>query len=421
MSRQVFSNARVAVHVHTKDEAKFEESKHKRDDGGKFSHTQGGGGGAAAGGSTAPGFVGNFMKQHGDPAKAAAHLKTLPDAKLQAAIKNLHGHADKDSVAVRGMLNAELQRRGATNPTGRDVAQVQKQNAANEAAKKEAAKAKPNSALKAEEGDARTLMVEHTPGQPLPQHIQDLKVPPAWKNLRYSNDPKAALQVVGKDDKGRRVAIYSDEFQKTQAAVKFERLKALDAKFEKVQAANAKAQASEDQKVKDAADALALIIGTGLRPGSDKDTKASVKAYGATTLKGSHVQVDGDKVSLQFTGKKGVNLNIPIDDPKLAKVLKDRKAAAGDGKLFPATDDKALRSHVAGIAGAGFKTKDFRTLLATRTAMETAADMKEPENEKQYRQQVMQVAKVVSRKLGNTPTIALQSYINPAVFAHWRK
>ena len=41
-------------------------------------------------------------------------------------------------------------------------------------------------------------------------------------------------------------------------------------------------------------------------------------------------------------------------------------------------------------------------------------------NEKEYKKAVKFVATAVSKKLGNTPTIALQSYINPATFAAWR-
>ena len=34
---------------------------------------------------------------------------------------------------------------------------------------------------------------------------------------------------------------------------------------------------------------------------------------------------------------------------------------------------------------------------------------------------VMEVSKVVSDKLGNTPAVALSAYIDPVVFSKWRK
>jgi len=45
--------------------------------------------------------------------------------------------------------------------------------------------------------------------------------------------------------------------------------------------------------------------------------------------------------------------------------------------------------------------------------------MKKTETEKERKAAAHQVAIVVSKKPGNTPTVALQSYINPAVFSQW--
>ena len=46
--------------------------------------------------------------------------------------------------------------------------------------------------------------------------------------------------------------------------------------------------------------------------------------------------------------------------------------------------------------------------------------MPAPKTEAERKKAVMSVAKVVSSKLGNTPTIALQSYIHPNVFEGWK-
>jgi DNA topoisomerase IB len=43
-----------------------------------------------------------------------------------------------------------------------------------------------------------------------------------------------------------------------------------------------------------------------------------------------------------------------------------------------------------------------------------------PKSQKEYKKMVKDVATIVSKQLGNTPTVALQSYIHPAVFAEWR-
>jgi DNA topoisomerase-1 len=257
-------------------------------------------------------------------------------------------------------------------------------------------------------------------GSPLPDHVAALKLPPAWTDVRVSLDPKSPLQAVGVDGKGRSCYVYSKEASDQKAAEKFERVLALAEQFDAISAQNAEAQKSSVPRIKDSADCLDLIMKMGVRPGSDADTGAEKKAYGATTLRGSHVVVEGDAVVLRFVGKKGVNLSLPAKDRALAENLKARAAKAGpDGSLFPATSDKALLDYTHSLGDGSFKTKDFRTHLGTKTASEAVASMPVPKDEKSYKAAVKAVAVQVSAVLGNTPVIALQSYINPTVFAAW--
>jgi DNA topoisomerase-1 len=158
----------------------------------------------------------------------------------------------------------------------------------------------------------------------------------------------------------------------------------------------------------------------GVRPGSETDTGAEVHAYGATTLEGRHVVVEGDKVSLRFVGKKGVALDLPVHDADLAKMLVERAEVAGaDGQLFPKTSAQALRDYVHGLDGGGFHPKDFRTHLGTSMAASLVAKVVAPTTMEEYKKAVLDVAKAVSKTLGNTPAVARQSYINPVVFSQW--
>lgn len=273
-----------------------------------------------------------------------------------------------------------------------------------------------------------------------PEHLAGLRLPPAWKNVRISTDPRAALLVTGTDAKGRTQYLYSRAYGQSQSAAKFARIQELDRKFAGIQKENDALRQSDDERVRQLADCTALIMLTGTRPGSDADTRAKVKAYGATTLEGRHVVamyapapedvVDlqdlgqlrpGDPVGLQFVGKKGVDISLPIRDPSLARMLVTRARTAGpNGRLFPRISDSQLLDHVHCLNGGQFKTKDFRTLLGTRIALEEMKKQKVPTTEKEYKKAVKAVATVVSRRLSNTPAVALQSYISPVVFSKWR-
>jgi DNA topoisomerase-1 len=256
----------------------------------------------------------------------------------------------------------------------------------------------------------------------LPDHIKALKIPPAWKKVRYNPNPKGDLLATGVDAKGRKQYIYSEKYNAQQADKKFGRINQLMNQYDAIVKINEKNRASSNRQTRDNADCLKLIMETGLRPGSDKDTKASKKAYGATTLLGEHVTTDGKMVSLTFVGKKGVSLSISVGDPALKTMLLSRKKAAGDkGKLFN-TDSSEMLTYTKGLSKGKFKTKDFRTRLANDLAMSEVSKYgaTKPKSQKEYKKMVKDVATIVSKQLGNTPTVALQSYIHPAVFAEWR-
>jgi DNA topoisomerase I len=256
-------------------------------------------------------------------------------------------------------------------------------------------------------------------GRPLPEHIQKLGIPPKWTDVKIDANPDADLLVTGRDAKGRLQPIYSERFANQQAEAKFLRVQALAEEYPGIEKQNARDRKSKDPRIKSAADCMSLIMQTGIRPGSNDNTKADKKAYGATTLRKEHVVSEGGKTFLRFTGKKGVDLNIPIDDPATAKMLRQR-AARDSEELFPELNEERLREYASTLDGGHFRPKDFRTHLGTQTAINEMAKSEKPTDMKSYKKAVMAVAKKVSDKLGNTPTVALQSYINPAIFAEWR-
>lgn len=255
-----------------------------------------------------------------------------------------------------------------------------------------------------------------------PEHIKKLGVPPAWTNVHYNPDPQADLLVQGRDAKNRLQPIYSAKYQQDNALAKFGRVRKLEDLIGNVVRQNETNRSSHIPIVRDTADVTKLIMETGIRPGSDGDTKASIKAYGATTLLGQHVKADVSGVSLDYMGKDAVHLQIPIPDKDTADMVRARaKKAGSDGKLFPNTNAKRLRGYVKQLSGSDeVKTKDFRTYVANTVATQAVQDLPAPTTEVAYKRQVREVAIRVSQKLGNTPTIALASYINPVVFAEWR-
>jgi len=258
-------------------------------------------------------------------------------------------------------------------------------------------------------------------GQPMPEHLGKTKLPPGWQRAQVSTDPSHPVIARGIDAKGREQRIYSQAHVERQAAAKFARVQEGIAKIEAMRKQNTQSLGSPDSSVRETAAVWRLINHTGIRPGSDRDTKAEKQAYGATTLLGRHVTQDSvGQVTLRYIGKKGVDLSIPVTDSEIAADLLRRKQVAGeDGRLFQ-TDANALLNYSHSLDGGGFKTKDVRTIRGTMEAQRLVAQQPKPRTERERRKAILSVGRAVAGVLGNTATVALQSYIDPHTFDPWK-
>ncbi|MGO8898584.1 MAG: hypothetical protein ACLQU5_09565 [Isosphaeraceae bacterium] len=264
--------------------------------------------------------------------------------------------------------------------------------------------------------DAKIVMAD---GSKAPDHVTPAMLAPSWTNIKVSVDPKAEVLVTARDEKGRPKMVTSKSYDLRSAAVKFDRIEKLVHEHDEI--SRSIQQARKDPSRKEEADCTWLMQVQATRPGSDRDTKAKVKAYGATTLEARHVVETAEGVRLRFVGKEGVSHDHLVRDKDLGKMLVDRKNAAGspDERIFR-TNDMKVRAFTAQQDGGKFSPKDFRTSAATRLALEAVrANPTPPKDAKELKARVKVVAEKVSGLLGNKPAEALKSYIHPQVFATW--
>ena len=240
------------------------------------------------------------------------------------------------------------------------------------------------------------------------------RVPPGWTDIWMTTDPKSPIQAMGRDSKGRRVYLYSAERMGIATAAKFARLKA----FSKAYLSLIK-KIKRDMKTSEEALVLYLIAKTGFRIGSNAETRAAVKAFGASTLKCSHVNVAGSKLSFDFVGKKGIRVSKVLKDTFLAENIAARCKDGAVHNIFNTTDDR-VRAYLISISeGSAFTVKDFRTYLGTLTAFRKIQTLPTPKNGREIKKYRKEVGKTVAKELGNSPSIALNSYVSPEVFCVW--
>jgi DNA topoisomerase-1 len=257
------------------------------------------------------------------------------------------------------------------------------------------------------------------------QRCKDLVIPPAWKDVWITPHPNGHLQAVGTDDAGRRQYLYHPQWRASRDAAKFDRIlgfgKALSKARERVLTDIGAEGMSQERAC---AVAVRLLDLGYFRIGNDvyTDTNGS---FGLTTLLREHVSRRGSALRFRFVGKSGIEHDIDIDDKAAIEALDvmrrrrgggDRLLAWKDGRTWRDLSSSDVNDYIRGCFGIDATAKDFRTWHATVIAASALAETDEPGQTKASRKRAVSAAmKEVSEFLGNTPTLARTSYVDPRV------
>lgn len=252
--------------------------------------------------------------------------------------------------------------------------------------------------------------------------IQKLRIPPAWQEVRIARGESAPLQAVGVDKKGRTQYLYHSRFRARREEEKFRRVvefgEALPALRRRVRA-DLKAAGLERQRV--LATMVRLIDQGFFRVGNDKSA-ASESTYGLSTIRESHVELDGDAVLFDYIGKWKKPHKRAVNDADVARVVRQLKKAAGaelfkfeqHGRLID-VKDRHVNDYIQSIIGKDFTAKDFRTWAGTLLCSIALAMQGQAETKTERKRRVRKAIVATAEQLGNTPAVCRSSYICPRV------
>ncbi len=254
--------------------------------------------------------------------------------------------------------------------------------------------------------------------------IRSLAIPPAWKEVWICPFTNGHIQAVGTDDAGRRQYLYHQQWRIKRDKMKFDRVLSAAEKLPAVRRAITRDLGLEGMPL-ERADAVAVrLLDLGyFRIGSDvyADTNGS---FGLTTLERRHVRKQRDRLLFKFTGKSGIEHSIEIDDPEVLVALDslrrrrggtERLLAYQEQRRWRDLDSSAVNTYLNGLLEE-ITAKDFRTWHATVLAAAALAASEEPGDTKASQRRAVRAAvEEVAQYLGNTPTIAKNSYIDPRV------
>jgi DNA topoisomerase-1 len=253
--------------------------------------------------------------------------------------------------------------------------------------------------------------------------IEELVIPPAWKDVWISPRSTAKLQATGIDRAGRRQYLYHPDYRARQEQEKFDKLVRFAEKLPDLRKAMTK-DLQGDPLSRDWACALALrLINLGwFRVGTERYARTT-RSFGITTLRKGHVSVRGSRITFKYRGKHRVLVRTAVVDQELAAAMRELTKLPGGRRLFRYDNDGSFRNltgahlnaYIEEHMGGEFTAKDFRTWGGTLIAAIAFAQHDPPETETNAKKVVAGVTRAVGARLGNTPAVARASYVSPAV------
>jgi DNA topoisomerase I len=268
---------------------------------------------------------------------------------------------------------------------------------------------------------------ERLPGREA-ERIRSLAIPPAWKDVWITPYDNGHLQAVGTDEAGRRQYLYHPDWRTRRDAQKFDRVLVFGEALGKAREQVLVDLGRDGMPLERACAVAVRLLDLGyFRVGNDVylDKHGS---FGLTTLQRRHVRRQQDRLVFAFTGKSGVDHRIEIDDAAVIEAVDVmRRRRSDDGSLLGFREGRRWRSvlpalvndYVREVTGVEASAKDFRTWHATvLAAAGLAARLDEEEgsvSRTKGRRLVTATMREVAEFLGNTPTLARKSYVDPRV------
>ncbi len=252
-----------------------------------------------------------------------------------------------------------------------------------------------------------------------------LVIPPAWREVWICPHPYGHIQAVGTDAAGRRQYLYHEQWRRKRDQAKHDRVLEVAAELPRARVAVAEHLALPGlPRERALATAFRLLDVGFFRVGGESYTEQH-GSYGLATIRKEHVRVGREAVVFEFVAKSGKQQHVEIKDPDVRAVLTRLRRRRGGGEELLAyraggrwvdvsSDD--VNAYVKALIGGEVSAKDFRTWHGTVLAAVALAERSDLADTKTARKRAIAASMCeVASWLGNTPTVARASYVDPRV------
>jgi DNA topoisomerase-1 len=253
--------------------------------------------------------------------------------------------------------------------------------------------------------------------------IKSIGIPPAYESVWICTSPNGHIQATGLDARGRKQYRYHTKWRELRDQNKYEHVMEFAAALPGLRkriAADLKREGLPREKV--LATIVSLLEKTLIRVGNNEYATQN-KSYGLTTMRRKHVEIKGDKLRFDFTGKSGKQWKLQVQDKRIVAIVK-RCADIPGHELFKYFDNEGqshtvdsgdVNTYIKEITRQDFTAKDFRTWAGTVFAAMALAEFKKYDSEAEAKRNIIAAIDNVAKQLGNTRAICRKCYIHPAI------
>jgi DNA topoisomerase I len=253
--------------------------------------------------------------------------------------------------------------------------------------------------------------------------IRSLVIPPAWTNVWICAAANGHIQAIGRDARGRKQYRYHPRYRAVRDEAKYDRMMAFAKALPHIRRRTATDLAKPGlPREKVLAAIVRVMEKTLIRVGNEEYAKQN-KSFGLTTIHNRHATVRGKKIHFEFRGKSGVEHEIDLEDPRLAKIVRKCQDLPGeelfgylneDGRVVD-VNSADVNEYLREIAGDHFTAKDYRTWAGTVLAATALKEIEAFDSKAQAKKNVLRAIERVAKRLGNTTAVCRKCYIHPAI------
>lgn len=255
------------------------------------------------------------------------------------------------------------------------------------------------------------------------EYIKSLKIPPNYVDVEINLNKNAKLLATGYDVKGKKQYIYNPKFVAVRSREKICNLIDFGQKLPLINSDILRLLNSPGIfKEKLIALIIRIIMECNFRIGNPIGEE-KYNSYGVSTMIKSHVNFNGNKVKLDFVGKRGVRNVCLIQDKVTKKVLKEiyDRAKHNRNHLFIFRNENRELVPIGSTdvndflkKYGNFTTKDFRTWFANIHFIDAIQDFTPiPDTIKARKKATKNAIEEAAKKLHHTVAICKKKYIVP--------